>query len=207
MGYSHMWSRTLELDRESFDRAVEDVQIILSRCRDMGLRIAGPSGAGKPELSSDTIAFNGAAACGHRYRDLGKPWASPTASGVEDREPPYDPNADAGMWYSGPLLETRVCGGNCAAEPFLLDRKYIIRDWERQGAGGHFDSSCETHFKPYDLAVTAALIRIKERVGDAMTVSSENPEHGFTDAKRLCRELFGWGSRFEIKKSGTEVLL
>jgi hypothetical protein len=199
-----MWTRTLELDREPFANAAEDVQIILSRLRDMGLRIAGPAGAGKPEMDSETIAFNGAAACGHRYRDLGKPFASPTASGVEEREPPYD--AAAEPWYSGPYLDTRVCGGNCAAQPFVMDRKYMVRDWERPIAGGHYDCECETHFKPYDLAVTAALIRIKERLGDAIEISSENPDHGFDDAKRLCRELFGWGSRFDIKNPHTEMI-
>ncbi len=205
MGYTHMWSRPPELDRELFMKTVEDVQAILTRCRDIGMKLAGPSGAGKPELTSETIAFNGLAACEHRYRDLGQPFASPTASGVEEREPPYDANAEP--WFSGPYLDTRVCGGNCAAEPFVVDRKYMARDWDRIGPDGRFDSSCMTHFKPYDLAVTAAIMRLKERFGEAIEVSSENPDHGFDDAKRLCRELFGWGSRFEIKKTGTEVLL
>lgn len=205
MGYSHFWSRALELDREAFARAVEDVQIILARVRDMGVRISGPSGSGKPELDGETIAFNGAAACGHRYRDLGHPWASLKATGVEEREPPYDPNEEP-CYSGGPYLDTRVCGGNCAAESFLVDRRYLMRDWERPDAAGFYSCTCMTHFKPYDLAVTASLVRLKERLGEAIIVSTENPENGFDDAKRLCRELFGWSARFEIKKAHTEVL-
>ena len=204
MGYAHFWTRNLELDREDFLKAVDDAKIVMARLRDMGLKIAGPSGSGKPELEGETIAFNGLAGCGHRYRDLGRPFASAIASGVEDKEPPYDPNAEP--WFSGPFLDTRVCGGVCSGEPFVVDRKYFARDWERPEPGGKYACSCTTDFKPYDLAVTTVLIRLKERLGDAITVSSENPDHGFDDAKRLSRELFGWGSRFEIEQPRTEVL-
>ncbi len=194
----------MDLDPDSFAQAADDIQIILSRLRDMGVMIAGPTGSGAPELNTQTIAFNGASRCGHRYRDIGKPFASPTATGIEEKEPPYDANATP--WYSGPYLDTRVCGGSCAAEPFLVDRKYLVRDWERPEDMNRFACSCMTHFKPYDLAVTSALIRLKERLGEAIVISSENPEHGFDDAKRLCRELFGFTSRFEIQKPGAEVL-
>ena len=88
----------------------------------------------------------------------------------------------------------------------MVDRKYMVRDWERPRKDGRYNCSCETHFKPYDLAVTAALIRITERLGDVIGVGSENTEHGFTDAKRLCRELFGFGERFDIQQEEAEIL-
>ncbi len=194
----------MTFEREPFDKAVEDVRMILERGLEMGLKIAGPIGSGKPELTSETIAFNGATQCGHKYRDLGKPFASAIATGVEEKEPPYD--AGAPPWFSGPFLDTRVCNGHCSAEPFVMDRQYLIRDWERTLPAGLYACACETHFKPYDLMVTASLIRIKEHLGNAIIVSSENPDHGFDDAKRLCRELFGWSMNFEVKPPEVEIL-
>jgi hypothetical protein len=208
MPYSHYWSRVTEFDRSAFAQAVEDVRLILSRARDMGMRLAGPLGKGKPHLGVETIAFNGAINCGHRYRDLGEPWPAVEAVGIEEVDPPYDPTAEPYVGGGGgPMLLTRACGGNCAGAPFLMDRKYIVRDWERPGDGGRYDCQCDTHFKPYDLIVTSALVRLKERLGDAIIVSSEEPERGFEDAKRLCRELFGFASRFEVEEPQTKALI
>ncbi len=205
MAYSHYWNRLVEFDRDAFALAMDDIGMILSRAQDMGIRLAGPAGKGKPQIGGETIAFNGSTSCGHRYRDLGKPFASPTATGVEEKEPPYDPKAEP--YLSGPYLETRVCSGSCAGEPFFVDRIYLVRDWERPRHAGRYACSCDTHFRPYDLVVTAALVRLKERLGDAITISSENHLGGFEDAKRLCRELFGFASRFEIESSEEKVLL
>ncbi len=204
MGYTLLWSRTLELDKESFAKVVEDVRQILSRAQDMGLRLAGPTGKGKPEIGPETIAFNGSATCGHRYRDLGQPWASPNASGVEEVEPPYDPREEP--WMSGPYLHTRVCGGVCSSEAFILDRKYMVRDWERPESPQTYACHCETRFKPYDLIVTAVLIRLKEHFENSVTIPAENPENAFEDAKRFCRELFGWAVNFSVERPGTEIV-
>lgn len=208
MAYAHYWNRVLEFDREAFARAVQDVRLIIDRIQDMGMRLAGPSGKGKPQLDQEIIAFNGSASCGHRYRDLGEPWPADGATGVEDREPPYDPMSDPYIGGGGgPMLFTRVCGGVCAGGAFFIDRKYIVRDWERATEGNRYDCSCDTHYKPYDLLVTAALIRLKERLGDAIRISSEDPVNGFEDAKRLCRELFGFNTRFEVEEPQTEAII
>jgi hypothetical protein len=204
MAYTLLWTRILELDRESFAKFAEDVRLILSRAEDMGIRLAGPTGKGKPDIGPETIAFNGSASCGHRFRDLGKPFGSPTASGIEEVDPPYDVKAEP--WISGPMLETRVCGGNCAGEGFVVDRKYMVRDWERPEEPKRYACSCETHFKPYDLIVAAALVRLKERLGDGIKIAAENPENSFEDAKRFCRELFGWAVNFEIETRQAEIL-
>lgn len=185
-------------------RFSEDVRAILSRAEDMGVRISGPTGKGQPEIGPETIAFNGSDRCGHRYRDLGKPWASPTASGIEEVEPPYD--AAAEPWMSGPYLSTRVCGGSCAGEAFIVDRKYLVRDWERAEAPRRYACSCETRFKPYDLIVAAALVRLKEHLGESITIKSHNPDNAFEDAKRFCRELFGWAAHFNVEKPEAEIL-
>lgn len=204
MAYAHYWERIPEFDHEAFAKAVEDVRLIIEKALAMGVRLAGPTGAGRPEITKQTIAFNGAADCGHRYRDLGKPFAADGATGIEEKMPPYD--ADRDPYYSGPYLDTRTCGGTCVAEPFVMDQKYLVRDWERKNDDDLYDGSIETHFKPYDLVVTAALVRLKERLGDAIVISSENNEDAFEDAKRFCRELFGWAKRFELKSSEPAVL-
>ena len=203
MSYAHYWSREFEFEREAFNRFSEDVEIVIKRAEEMGIKLAGPSGSGKPLVGHDGVAFNGSIRCGHRYRDLGKPFAAPDATGVEECDPPYDPKAEP--WLSGPYLKTRVCGGTCAGEAFVIDRKYLIRDWERPEAPGIYGCSCETSFKPYDLIVTAVLIRAKERLQKAITVSTENPGNGFEDARRLCRELFGWSDSFQIEIPHTEM--
>ena len=122
---------------------------------------------------------------------------------MQTKEPPYDRKADP--WISGPYLLTRACGGNCSRDPFIVDRKYMARDWERQEHGGYF-CGCETDFKPYDLVVTAVMIRMKERLGDDFKITSDGDEHAFADAHRLCRELFGFPSRFELESHGSEIV-
>lgn len=200
MGYAHYWRRSPDLTPAHFAKAMEDIQAILAAVAERHVQIAGPTGYGKPELSETIIAFNGARDCGHRYRDLGSPWPSPTSAGVEATTKPV-----VGPWFSGALLETRVCGGNCSAAPFFVDRKFQTREWDQLEHGRYFQH-CITDFKPYDLAVTASLIRLKERLGDDFVVTSDGREKGFEDAKLLCRELFGWNQRFALEPEESEVV-
>lgn len=200
MGYTHYWRRAPELSREPFVLALEDIRKIIEKVKEIGLQVGGPTGAGAPELSDYVIAFNGRKDCGHRYMDLGKPWPSKTAEGVELTNQPV-----SGPWFSGAMLETRVCGGCCAADPFVVDRKFILRSWDQLEAGRYF-CYCETGYKPYDLVVTAALIRLKERLGDEIVISSDGLERGFEDAKKLCRELFGWPVRFALEAEESELV-
>jgi hypothetical protein len=201
MAYVHYWKRPKELPRDGFERAVEDARIIVDHVQqESGVRIAGPTGFGRPELTNETIALNGVAECGHRYRNLGRPFAAENAEGVGRIEPPYDPKKEP--YFSGPYLETRVCDGCCAGPrpfgAFVVDRNAILADWEKPDASGMYQHRVETEFKPYDLPVTAILIRLKERLGEKFKVSTENPG-GFEDGKRLCRELFGFGVAFQIE--------
>lgn len=200
MGYTHYWRRAPDLTPADFQRVMEDVKVILETLATKGIKLCGPTGHGEPELTPQVIAFNGCRKCGHRYRDLGKPWPSPTAAGVESTNHPV-----VGPWFSGALLETRVCGGCCAGEPFAVDRVFLVRDWDQQDDGRYFQS-CETAYKPYDLAVTATLIRLKEHFPEQVSISSDGQEHAFEDAKRLCRQLFGWPKFFILEKEPAEVV-
>lgn len=200
-GYSHQWRRAPELDKSGFSKAVEDVKIILEKAVELGITIAGPTGHGKPEVTGSTIAFNGDAECGHRYFDYGEPWPTDTAEGVRNDCPVADD-----PYWSGEYLTTRVChGGSCAQRPFIIDRVYMTRHWTRRDEKGYF-CKCETQYKPYDLIVTAVLIRLKEHLSDEIFIDSDGHEKAFEDAKRLCRELFGWPHHFELDPRESEVV-
>jgi hypothetical protein len=201
MGYTHYWRRVGDIERNAFSKALEDIRLVIETLSSRGMKFAGPSGSGSPELTDQTIAFNGKRECGHRYRDLGKPWPSKNAEGVEANNNPV-----VGPWFSGALLDTRVCGGNCAGEHFLVDRSFLLRSWDQLEDGRYF-CSCETQYKPYDLLVTAALVRLKERLGDQILISSDGGEQGFADAKRLCRELFGFATHFELETQDAPAVI
>ncbi len=206
MPYAHYWRRPPALKPAAFHRVMEDVKLIVEELQSRGVRLAGPTGTGDPVITREVIAFNGSAECGHRYRNLGKAWPSATAKGIEETNKPV-----AGGFLMGAKLETRVCGGNCSQERFVLDREYMPAEWETQ-VDGKFEQSCETYFKPYDLAVTAVLIRLREHFPDDVTIYTDGPDeafkqNAFADALKLVRELFGWPKWFVLEKEPESVVV
>ena len=148
-----------------------------------------------------TIAFNGSKECGHRFYDFGEPWPTDNAEGVfKDEAVAENP------YWSGEHLNTRMChGGSCAQGSFVIDRVFMEKHWTPLEKGGYF-CKCETQFKPYDLVVTAVLIRLKEHLSDEVFVSSDGQERAFEDAKRFCRELFGWTRYFQVESPESELV-
>lgn len=201
MPYTHMWRRAPALNKSGFAKLVEDVKLIFERAAELGIKVAGPTGHGKPEVSGGTIAFNGAKDCGHRFYDFGEPWPTQEAEGV------FNDQAVAELpYWSGEHLNTRTChGGSCAQGAFVLDRVFMEKHWTQLDKGGYF-CKCETQFKPYDLIVTAVLVRVKEHLSDEVFVSSDGQERAFEDAKRLCRELFGWARYFQVESAESELV-
>ena len=192
MGYTHYWRRSPVLSPAEFAKAAEDIRHIAATLTDRGIKLAGPTGHGKPEISDSSIAFNGSLNCHHAFIDLGSPWPSSSATGWDK------PNPVVGAWFSGALLDTRICGGNCAAGLFLVDREFMVRPWDQLEQNRYF-SYCNTEYKPYDIMVTASLVRLKEHLPNDVKLTSDGGEKGFEDAKRLCRELFGFAKNFEIE--------
>jgi len=196
MGYTHYWRRVEHLNKQAFAAAVDEIRQIADHVKTLGVKVCGPTGSGKPEFSEFTIAFNGCAKCGHRYRNIGKPWPAEDAEGVMGVDDPVDHEQPPA--FAGPFLKTRACGGSCAQEEFVVDRDWLHADWH-QTESGMYPQQCETRYKPFDLLVTASLLRLKENLGEEIVVSSDGDEKAFQDAKRICRQLFGWPSHFELE--------
>jgi hypothetical protein len=167
MGYSHYVWRPPELDRERWDEWVGDVRQIVANLPERvpttwypldggqitvqaPLIVAGPLGEGRPELSDETVGFNGGG------------WA-------EVRGRPVD------------------LGG----ETFRLDRQFEPEAWDEPDERGWYFESCKTRQQPYDLAVTASLVRLAHRFPEGVEIGSDGEPEDWQPALDLCREVFG----------------
>ena len=56
----------------------------------------------------------------------------------------------------------------------------------------------KTAFRPYDVAVTAALLIGKRHLGDELVVSSNGADAQWLDARRICQTVLGYGEWFGI---------
>ncbi len=56
----------------------------------------------------------------------------------------------------------------------------------------------KTAFKPYDIAVTAALLIAKRHLRDKLVIHSDGGDPQWADAKELCHEHLGYGTWFSI---------
>lgn len=110
-------------------------------------------------------------------------------------------------WFAGALLDRRECGGDCSHETFEFERISEIPDYQRRENPEGFEKTlnetplwfncAKTAFKPYDLAVTAALIICKHHCPDIQVHSDGEDEH-WQDAKMVCMEWLGYGEDFKI---------
>jgi len=57
---------------------------------------------------------------------------------------------------------------------------------------------CKTARKPYDLAVTAALIILKHHLREMITIGSDEVTAHFRPAMNLCQEILGYGEEFRL---------
>lgn len=58
---------------------------------------------------------------------------------------------------------------------------------------------CKTAQKPYDIAVTCALVIAKARFGAKIDVSGDGGEEGFNEAKQLCQKILNYGADMVIE--------
>jgi len=114
------------------------------------LVVGGARGAGRPELTSETVGFNGGG------------WVE-----VDGRP----------QWLSG--------------ETFRIDRQFEPEEWDEPDERGWYFECCKTRQQPYDLAVTASLIRLAHRFPEGVEVGSDGGPDEWQPAVDLCREVFG----------------
>ena len=195
MGYTLYWRRLPRLDAASFKAASDDVKILCAEIEKMGVLLAGPKGQGPIQSGPDRIAFNGLSQCGHPHRKLDHAYPSDDAEGIE-----LILNPVVGSHFAGALIKGRSCGGTCSAEPFIIDRLYDPAEWEEKNSAGMYRQHCTTEYKPYDLAVACALIRIKHHLDEEICVTTDDDEiPHLRDAVALCRRTFERSSAFALE--------
>ena len=180
MGYDHYLWRPPELDLERWRDWVGDVREIIANLPASvpktyhpldgppvtvraPLIVGGPVGnEGRPQLNDHRVAFNGAG-----WADVeGRPQRLWGASFWIERH--FDRVLDS------PLLGDPY-------EPFGPDPD------ER----GWWCDSFRTNQRPYDLAVTASLIRLAHRFPEGVQVSSDGGPEEWQAGLDLCRDVFG----------------
>lgn len=197
MGYSHYWHRPPAIADDVFQRIRTDFERLILRLEELGVPIAGGDGENEPEINDSNIRFNGVRYCEHpENEDIVIPYPSEHARGVGSSE-----TAILGPWYNvGVELKHRCCGSRCAHEPFCFPKRApenseISIEPETAGL---VDGWTKTAFKPYDIAVTSALLIAKRYLRDQLVVESNGADPQWADARELCQKHLGYGDWFGI---------
>jgi hypothetical protein len=182
MGYEHYLWRPPELDLERWREWVGDVrQIIANLPQSIAktyypldgppvtvkapLIVTGPIGnEGRPQLNDHRVAFNGGG-----WVDVeGHPQRLWGASFWVDRV------------YGPPELDHPP-----PTDPFAdMEPRPDDRGW--------WCESYKTNHRPYDLAVTASLIRLAHRFPEGVEVSSDGGPEDWQAGRDLCRDVFDY---------------
>ena len=192
MGYTPYWFRPPRLDPVTFDAIRADLARLLPVLTANGLPLAGPDGTGDPVLAADRLAFNEIAACGHPGLPAAFAADAAPAPGGRTASPPPDTSGLAAA-----LLPVHPCSGDCSHDAFVFERVLTLRPWDRPEPDGRSFRCCKTARKPYDLAVTAALIAIAHH-GPAVTVASDGTDADWALARTLCAAGLGYGATFRL---------
>ena len=187
------------MNPEKFKLASCDVGKVLAQLSELGLQLGDALGEGEPEITDEIVAFNGSAACGHPQNlDVVIPWPAPGAGGVATTYDDQAGGAIAGSWFAGASLSTRVCNGDCSYEGFVVERDLEPDEWQTGDEKGRYFNFCKTAFRPYDLAVTAALIVFKHYFGDDFQVSSDGEDEFWFDGRMACYTVLGYGMKYHL---------
>ena len=224
MGYTHYWRRKEKYKKETMDLVVRDLKEVVAFLEPV-VPLAGGLGEGKATISRELICFNGPRGCGHENRNLGITWPDKEAYGISlayekgealskgtiltvlsgEQESLTLKDGDvAGKWFAGAKLRARTCGGDCSHETFYFPR--LLRDipaWQEPEEGLYF-SFCKTAYKPYDTTVTAALIILKNYLGDEIQILSDGDLKDWSEAMMICRAVLGYGMKFQLDRGGDD---
>jgi hypothetical protein len=80
-----------------------------------------------------------------------------------------------------------------ACEPFEIRAV----EFDRRGRD-RFTSYCKTQGMPYDLVVKAALIVLREHLGDHIAVTSDENDESWSEARSLVQSILGFGGDFRL---------
>lgn len=193
MGYTHYWYRQeADIGTEAMGKISADFARLVGPLMAAGVVLAGGDGEGEPEITPEALVFNGPSNCGHESRHLGITWpASDARGGVGVASPPV------GTWFAGSTLATRTCDGDCSHETFFLEAH---EEQPYRAGNGEYFTFCKTAYKPYDLAVTAALIIAKHHLSERIRIHSDGETQDWGDARRLCQYVLGYGADFELDR-------
>jgi hypothetical protein len=196
MGYSHDWFRPPVIADHVFRQIKTDFEKLILPLADMGVPLAGWHGRNEPKIDEEDIRFNGVRRCGHPINEeISVPYPIDEARGIG---PSHSAVGDSDWAVR---LKHRCCGGSCCHEAFLLpkvaDPNRRVDDDEPETKGLVFYWT-KTAFKPYDIAVTAALLIAKRYLRDQLVVYSNGLDPQWADAKDLCQQHLGYGAWFGI---------
>lgn len=176
-----------------FHSIAHDFNCVASSLREHGVPLASWDGTGYPQITDETIAFNGLEHCGHQPNsDIIIPWPSPSACGVAESD-----DAQIGCWSAGVELTARTCDGSCAYETMRLDR-VVQHARPDESNPNNVTSFCKTAFRSYDIAVTALLIIAKHYLGDDIQIATDGEDANWLDGKLVCAMTLGYGLEYKI---------
>jgi hypothetical protein len=195
MGYSHYWHRQQMIADDFWHRIRGDFEKLVLPLNDLGVVLAGGLGTGPPEITAELIRFNGPADCGHpANEELVIPYPTDEADGVGPST-----TAIVGDFYGvGVLVKHRCCNGSCCYETFTLQKSMELHPGDEPEEHGLYIEYVKTGFRPYDVAVTATLLIAKRHLGDRFIINSNGADAQWSDARRLCQEVLGYGDWFGI---------
>ncbi len=203
MGYTHYYYTKPIFPEIKFVKVFKDFQKMIEPLSHLGVKLASWNGSGNPTITESEISFNGIEKCGHTERDLGITWPAKSAHGVSQNKVGQQlEELVKGKWFAGASLETRVCGGDCSHESFILRQKTELDDYKkslmkRDNTELSFNFT-KTAYKPYDLAVNVVLIIASHHLDKSIKVSSDGEMDNWIEGMQLCQHFLGYGNDFEL---------
>jgi hypothetical protein len=199
MGYTHYWYRPVTIPDAVFEAIRRDFGKVILPLSDAGIEIAGGLGEGPPEITGDAIVFNGVDGCGHPLSDeLVIPYPSEHAHGIG----PSATAIDGSFYELGVTVKHRCCNGHCSFETFRLEK--LLTSNQTPDENGLHCEYVKTAFRPYDVAVTCILLIAKRQLRDQFVINSNGADAQWSDAKRICQMVLGYGDWFSIMEQRIE---
>jgi hypothetical protein len=168
MGYTHYLDRPPELDLPTWRRWVDDVRLILRSL---------------PERTSITLY----PLDGPSYT-LTVPLqvAGPLGTGRPQL------TDELVSFNGGEHVDVDGRQVRLGCETFHVERVTQPEEWQEPDVRGWIFECCKTRRMPYDLAVTACLVRLAYHFPEGVEVSSDGGPQEWEAGMELCRRLFGF---------------